>query len=615
MIFGDLQDDAKEFFIQAKEAQQNQYDDPSLGSTSTTASFSSTSFSCATHAEQRMIQRLLQTKNSRESGSSGPEQAAFEWSSSYFLRLERLPDSHISAQLATKILFAGKAVLMLQQSQFHQNTVQREEIFTHRRVDQRSCFQYLSQGNSFFQSSSGTEEKKKKRRNDSSGDEEDEDANSTEEEEDTTTTSDEEEEEASKAIKKKKKGTKTNRDETKTSSQKLIIGFTREEIDSFDKQFHNLLCSSSSQLVPQLEVLINSIYDLISNRLWNFMKESYGFLHYLQIIRNTYLMGKGEFFQNILDELYVLTFDASYLPKLSSQVTAGGLSSPSPTPAASSSTLEEIDEILNWKILRNSTKLIGLDDDEMIHILSLKTDLNSIVINKFTEQNIHYFTMNGFAQCEYPEEQAEKGKKHPSSFTSENIYEPLNILFNTRSAPKLSNLFMKLWQEKNSLQSIYLYNTMSNPWNPLHQQVLSPQVLAMKQVQIVEPTYLNGSLWFNDTKFVQKGFYQTINFAPSWININRYLMMSHPYFQSTSVTNKKNWPRFTSNDPKHDIMDRRQADLLLGSIATCLQNDPRNIHSQGKGELSRDIQSSILVGVSFHGKFPVHSILSFQISY
>lgn len=590
MIFGDLQDEAKEFFIQAKDSNSN-HDDIQLALAG--SSSSSTSLLSASNAEQRMIQKLLHTKNSRENGSTSSEQQSFEWSSSYFLRLERLPNSHVSAGLASKILFAGKAVLMLQQSQFHQSAVHKEESFTHRKFDQRSVFHYLSQGYTFH-------EKKPPTADTDSEDEDEDDEEDDDQGKDEEITSLEDE-----------KDRKPSKKEGKDAEQSaLLIGFTRQEIESFDREFHELL-THSTQLVPKLELLINTMYDLISNRLWNFMKESYGFLHYLQIIRNTYLMGKGEFFQNILDDLYLLTFDASYLPAAINAATAPvhAATAPPQTPVGtSSSSLEEMDEILNWKILRNATKLIGLDDDEMIHILTLKIDLNTIVVPKFTEQNIHYFTQTGFAQCEYPSttssssSSSNKGK----SRLAENIYEPLNILFNTRSAPKLSNLFMKLWQEKNSLQSVYLHNTLNNPWNPLH-STLSSRSSAMKGKLVPEPVYLNGSLWFNDTKFVQKGFYHTINFATSWININRFLTVLHPYFQSQAARNQKNWPRFSASltesaANKFEIVDGRQTDLLLGSIATCLQNDPRTVHCNGKGELSRDIHSSIMVGVSFHGK-------------
>jgi hypothetical protein len=645
MIFGDLQDDAKEFFIQGKESTStsDHAEDEDEGKSTF---FNNPTALPTSQIDQKMFQRLFSMKSGEDntSSSSSSSSSKFEWSSSYFLSYDRLPDSHISPSLASKILFTGKAILMLKQSKGSENITSSyhrggmETAVGGSNDGNRSVFQYLSQGYSFHSEKERKKETKGRSNNDTENDDDGDDSDDNGEDEE-----DENDDDAD-AISEEEKERKnqfpssfpsSSTTDSTTSSSSLfssangLVGFTKEEIEYFDYQFHFLLSSfmtsspssmeafsSSHQFIPQLENLLNMIYNLISNRLWNYLKDSYGFLSYLSIIRNTYLMGKGEFFQNILDDLYLLTLNgdsSSNNNNNSSDSTAG--SSSASSSSSSLPSLEEMDEILNWKILRNATKLIGLDDDEMIHMLTLKIDLSSIIITHFTEQNIHYFTRNGYCQCEYPKINTKTTRKENEDNTTQqsvtstsfllkvNIYEPCNILFGLKTMKPLSNYFMTLWQEKNHLQSIYLYNTIQNPWNsnPL------PTVLTQTPLSL-DPVYLNGAIWFNDTKFLQKGFQFSFSFHnTSWNNINRSFLLSHPYFQSTIAKDKINWPKFQFMNPLNpsapmiSLQDHRQSDLLLGSIAICLQNDSRNIHVNGKGDLSRDINSSIMIGVSFHG--------------
>ena len=581
-----------------------------------------------------MVQRLLQVKVNADvaAGDTG-----FEWSSSYLLRLERLPNSHISPSLAHMILFTGKAILLLQQSQSYQQMVKKEEPLVQPGSSSMrgSVFHYLSQGSTSYSSATVTREREAA--TESEGEEE---------------SDEDEEDDSSKEEGRKGKSDDSFQSDHKKSSEAapfLLLGFQSEEIEYLDQEFHALLqssttttattgsstrSSSSQQFIPKLELLIHQIYNCISNRLWQYMKQEYGFLSYLQIIRNTYLLGKGELFQNILDELYPLTFASS--SSVAAAVTGPNQTSNKNKKAMMNTTatpsVEAMDEVLNWQILRNATKLIALDEDEMLYRLQLKIDLSKILIVKFTEQNLYYFQWNGHCLIEYPhslsstlssshQKQSMPPGQSALGGVTENLYEPMNLLFNVQPSVSLSNVFLKLWAEKNQLQSIYLYNTINNPWNPVHAQSFNPPTAAEASASgpaklAMDPIYLNGSLWFQDTKFIQKGFSYAMVFSPAWINVNRHVTLHHPYFQSTYVQDRQYWPKWSLSESEkmmkyshlsvypgpYQILDHRTKDLLLGSIAIGLQNDPRTIHTVGKGELSRDIQNSLLIGVSFHGK-------------
>jgi hypothetical protein len=60
----------------------------------------------------------------------------FDWNSSYILRLEYLPESHVSPRTASKIMFAGKAVKLLKST----NSSNNEQVGAH----VKEVYDYLS---------------------------------------------------------------------------------------------------------------------------------------------------------------------------------------------------------------------------------------------------------------------------------------------------------------------------------------------------------------------------------------------------------------------------------------------------------------------------------------
>ncbi len=540
---------------------------------------------------------MLHFLNEVRGRGQGNKGLGFEWSSGFLLRLERLPDSHITPNLASKILFTGKAVLLLQRSLSDQQHTKDHRGRQENEGDMgsgNSLFRYLSQGHSFHHTSQREKE-------DDLAFEEGSDWEDDEDEEDADITSTESH------LKKENNNNKDAEDRGHSDGKSAIfLGFSKEEIEYLDGQFHSLLhlslpSSSGSSLtpsssspvtkfIPTFEALLSRVYDVISNRLWRYMQEEYGFLHYLHVIRNTYLLGKGELFQNILDEIYPLTFPTT----LRAQLHHTSLDPPSTLNLTSLPSIEEMDELLNYKILRQAAKLVGLDEDDVTHVLALHLDFSSMTIQKFNEENLTYFTCNGCCHVEYP--QSKKGVQ-----LAENIYEALNVVFNLKHPTPLSDVFTKLWSEKNNLQSSYLYNTINNPWNPNNTSNLQANDADLSSKGLIQaPRYLNGSMWFKDSKFIQKGFHFATSFQPSWVNFNRHLTRHHPYFRFCSAMSPAaaQWPKFA----QQSIVDNRESDVTLGSLALCLQNDARTVTAVGKGELSRDIMSSIIIGVSFHGR-------------
>ena len=83
--------------------------------------------------------------------------------------------------------------------------------------------------------------------------------------------------------------------------------FSAEEIEHFLAGFYTVLRQEELH-VEVLEQLIEEVHSSASARLWYTLKNVYGFGNILNIIRNTYLMGKGELYQLLLDGIFAQTF-------------------------------------------------------------------------------------------------------------------------------------------------------------------------------------------------------------------------------------------------------------------------------------------------------------------
>ena len=64
---------------------------------------------------------------------------AFDWNSSFMMRLELLPETHVTARVASKIMFSGKAVKLLQTAKFSGDAF-------FRKPQLREIYAYLARG-------------------------------------------------------------------------------------------------------------------------------------------------------------------------------------------------------------------------------------------------------------------------------------------------------------------------------------------------------------------------------------------------------------------------------------------------------------------------------------
>ena len=69
-------------------------------------------------------------------------------------------------------------------------------------------------------------------------------------------------------------------------------GYSVDEVNRFSAAFRDIL-QYPRQAIESLEAAVDDINTAISSRLWKLLKNKLGFVTFLHLIRNTYLLGKG----------------------------------------------------------------------------------------------------------------------------------------------------------------------------------------------------------------------------------------------------------------------------------------------------------------------------------
>ena len=110
MVFGELEDPGREFFIQSTSHQSILTTKLNSNETQGFSTFSSRSLA------DRVANRLHSTDKTSPNGPDRLDLSQFDWTMSFTLCLENLPESHVSPRMAAKMIFVGKAVKLLQVS-------------------------------------------------------------------------------------------------------------------------------------------------------------------------------------------------------------------------------------------------------------------------------------------------------------------------------------------------------------------------------------------------------------------------------------------------------------------------------------------------------------------
>ena len=278
-------------------------------------------------------------------------------------------------------------------------------------------------------------------------------------------------------------------------------GFSREDIERFTNRFHSVL-SEPHLALQLLESLVDDIHSSISGKLWNLLRDQFGFTNFLLSMRNTFLMGKGELYHLILD----------------------GIIEQTQHPAPDS---QKADNILKWDIVRGAGKTLNLDDDSLAATLSIRVNASNLAITDFSAVS-GTVVIAGGAKYEILKAVA-TGRKRPNRNVSlctiieENSSAELCKLWSTHVLNKSADM---AYSEKDYQQRKNVTKDASSGKYGNENKINSTG----------RAKYTQGAVWLPDQKYVAKGFTTSAVFECGWSAVRESVTLSHPHLSNSYPT-------------------------------------------------------------------------------
>ena len=419
--------------------------------------------------------------------------------------MDLLPESHVNPRIASKIIFCGKAVKLLLSANKTANAADMPQL--------REIFTYLSTGPS---PSSGNSEIRKEHSSSisnasSAGTILSNRKNAIIDHSLSTTTRITN----SGFIKDKKEridnnnNNNNNNDNNNNNEEKTSetfgdhferCGFEREDIERFTECFLKVLKEPHLAL-QSFEALVEDIHSLLSSKLWILLRDQFGFTNFLLSIRNTYLMGKGELYQLILDGV----LDQTHKPAPDSQ---------------------KADNVLKWDIVKGAGKTLNLDDDSLSATLAIRVNISSLTITDFNAQSCTVCTAGGA--------QYEISKSVPIGKKRINRYVSLCTIIEEDSSAELSKLWSSHVLKKSS--DLTVKDLGSRHFGPISQENTPEKRINNNSTNndndmksgICKAKYTQGAVWLPDQKYVAKGFTVNTVFECDWLAVKNSVTLTHP---------------------------------------------------------------------------------------
>jgi hypothetical protein len=565
MIHGELEDPGREFFVQAKQRAQSELD----------------ADSASAGLQNKVLDTLLRAKMATQGESSGGGYSAhaveaqgaggFDWTTSYALSLEQIPSSHVSPRMASKIVFAGKAVKLLQSSGTISSQLRRDGTaragaeggaltsFRH-----SEAYKYLSSGASLDARATAGDE--------------DSDEGTSEEEEGLKTDKHREVQGASESV-------DADAQVRQAFAQYVESGgYTLEDTQRFTEQFAAAL-RDPHRSVELLEAAVDAVNECISNRLWFLLRDSYGFTSFLQVIRSTYLLGRGELFQGLLDGILQLTYAR-------------------PPDAL------EMDNLLNWKVLRTSAKLVGLESDDSLNdLITLRVRNSDLHIRNFALHAQDVQLAGAAREVTHSADANFDGAVRVGQKTVVELCRP-------REASN-EQLFRQVWSKfickrvaGENTQGLYPASAEGIESQELGLDADSEDSLDGAPNREPRTTgvprslkYTTGAIWNSDQKAVSKGFDWSATFLCTWSDIRAQLTAQHPSFAHSARATGGNAQNEAGSHSFLPVGANARI-LPLGSVSCHLRGDRK---SASAAVVSHEVfpagsLGSLAVGVIFYGE-------------
>lgn len=367
-------------------------------------------------------------KSSRAKGGSKTHaQLSFDWGTSYTLRLSLIPESHLSPRLASKVAFAGKAVKLLS---FSYSSIARSAYGDEAADD--TLLEYISGVHVRHKSPIGADDAPVSTRSPDLA--------------------------------------SAHFVDSTISSHLRSNGFSPADVERFIAHYQAVL-AHPAQAVEYLELLVNDVSTTVSTKLWALLRDVHGFAQFSYFIRNTFLMGKGELFQSIIDGVLQCSME-------------GVLG------------VQEIDLLLRNSILKAAAERHNLDDESLSNMLQLRVNSSVLNIADFSGENIVFAGTAALLEGN----------------TSNAAY--LCTAPHVDIASAFENLWTTILKRQDRAASAPAAKASST---------------ALLGVTPTAPIYTTGAVWLPDVKFVNKGFTLSAAFSLEWSAVTANLSPAHAW--------------------------------------------------------------------------------------
>lgn len=526
-----------------------------------------------------VISRLeSQSRNLKESAYESPfefddhtirsayDESPFDWLSSYYLRVEFLPESHVSIRLASKILFCGKAIKLLHlatKEKINQHSYSFSERESEAMTFSQGLYNYFTQQNSMINANLDHSNKAEIEIF------QDNDKRNT----------------VGMNLKDDLRLHMSDSDETEriVTNQLQSNGFHQKDLLRFNQK-HHILMENLDRSFEYFDPLISDIHDVLSKKLWFWLKHDMRFISFLSVMRNIYLLGRGEFFQLILDQILDICTDYS-TSFINNQL------APNRRLDVSASIADAIQaDVILDEILQAAIKTLGHDDNASLNLIAMRVCTSQYMFPPSRNSRTHFrdnysleANLNGTAKYKEVKNSGNGG------FISLCSCDEVIQLADDIEDYYLHGLMIKPDTEEDDDEEYFRERGDDNT------------VLAMAANLPLE-YYVNGSLVLSDQRYIVKGFTSSFVFSLDWNAVTAKLTSNHACFlQKTSLRPYASPLRHMS---KTKSPHKRLRSVCLGSVSLTLHNDRQGSQTIGSGALGVDgVAGSISIGVSFHGKF------------
>ncbi|KAJ1428550.1 Spc98 family-domain-containing protein, partial [Ochromonadaceae sp. CCMP2298] len=314
-----------------------------------------------------------------------------------------------------------------------------------------------------------------------------------------------------------------------------------------------------------LEAAVEAVYDVISSRLWALLRIRFGFCGFLHVIRNTYLLGKGELFQSLLDGVVAQTHK------------------PAPMDG------KGVERQLQW-VMRETSKLVGIDDESLGGMLSLSVNSPELVAD-LRRQELWGAAGRGGAEAPSPQQQFAGVwgylRRKAVGTVARNEVRTVHRLGGGGGGGG-ANTSMGVGAGGDE----YVSDMEEESPTPF------PAPTSTPTTSTSTPTYIQGGLWLQDRKHITRGFSLSATFAPTWPALtptHALFSLSHPFSHPQSFQ----FSHLQRRGCKFPPVGARV--LQLGSFSFLLRGDKRAPGGGvGGGIGMRGGEGCLVVGASFH---------------